>query len=90
MVRLKSRDEERIDVVVSDIGMPGHDGYELMQRMRDLPAELAAIPAIAVTGYATQQDRVRALNAGYRAHVAKPVTPAALIAAVKRVLGEPT
>ena len=89
IVRLKSPDEGRINVVVSDIGMPGHDGYELMQRMRGLPAEVADVPAVAVTGYATQQDRVRTLAAGYRAHVAKPVNPAELIAAVKRVLTEP-
>jgi CheY-like chemotaxis protein len=90
IVRLKSHDERRIDVVVSDIGMPRHDGYELMQRMRGLPAEVARVPALAVTGYATQQDRLRVLAAGYRAHLAKPVNPSELVAAVKRVLREPT
>jgi signal transduction histidine kinase/CheY-like chemotaxis protein len=63
------------DVVVSDIGMPGTDGYELIRQMRRLSARLRKVPAIAVTAYAEAADRNRALEAGYQLHVAKPVDP---------------
>jgi CheY-like chemotaxis protein len=70
-------------VLVVDIGMPGEDGYALLQKVRALPAERGgATPAIALTGYASQRDRVDALRAGFQMHVPKPVTPAELAAAV--------
>jgi PAS domain S-box-containing protein len=71
------------DVVVSDIGMPEEDGYELIRKVRALPAERGGLtPAIALTGYATRKDRERALSAGYQMHLAKPVEPAELVAAI--------
>jgi len=71
------------DVVVSDIGMAEVDGYELMRKVRALPAEGGGLtPAIALTGYATRKDRERALSAGYQLHLAKPVEPADLVAAI--------
>ncbi len=74
---------ERPQVLVADIGMAGEDGYALLQKVRALPSERGgATPAIALTGYATQQDRVDALRAGFQMHVSKPVTPAELAAAV--------
>jgi PAS domain S-box-containing protein len=74
---------ERPQVLVADIGMAGEDGYALLQKVRALPSERGgATPAIALTGYATQQDRVDALRAGFQMHVSKPVTPAQLAAAV--------
>jgi len=73
----------RPQVLVADIGMAGEDGYALLQKVRALPAERGgATPAIALTGYANQQDRVDALRAGFQMHVSKPVTPAELAAAV--------
>lgn len=79
---------ERPQVLVADIGMAGEDGYALLQKVRALPAERGgATPAIALTGYATQQDRVDALRAGFQMHVSKPVTPAALAAAVASLVG---
>jgi signal transduction histidine kinase/CheY-like chemotaxis protein len=63
------------DVVVSDIGMPGSDGYELVRQLRTLSSRLRRVPAIAVTAYADAADRNRALEAGYQLHVAKPVDP---------------
>ncbi len=73
-------------VIVSDIGLAGEDGYSLIRRVRSLPPERGGnIPAVAVTGYANPEHRVRALSAGYQLHVAKPVAPAELVAAVRRV-----
>jgi CheY-like chemotaxis protein len=75
--------EERPDLLVSDIGMPGMDGFELIRRVRELPlAEGGAIPAIALTAFARSEERTRSLQAGFQLHVAKPVEQAELIAAI--------
>lgn len=72
---------QRPDILVSDIGLPDVDGYELIRRIRRLEAEgLDSIPAVALTAFARSEDRTRALRAGYQAHIAKPVEPAELIA----------
>lgn len=69
--------------ILSDIGMPVADGYDLIRRVRDLPAsEGGATPAAAFTAYARPEDRERALRSGFQLHLAKPVTPAALVGAV--------
>jgi PAS domain S-box-containing protein len=70
------------NILVSDIGLPDIDGYELVARLRQIPGPMSHIPAVALTAYARQQDRARALRAGFNAHVAKPVEPAELIATV--------
>jgi CheY-like chemotaxis protein len=68
------------DVLLSDIGMPGEDGYDLIRKVRHLEAIGGRhLPAIALTGYAADDDRRRVLEAGFEAHVAKPV-PAATMA----------
>jgi CheY-like chemotaxis protein len=73
----------RTDVLISDIGMPDADGYELIRRVRSLPSgDGAATPAIALTAFARSEDRTRALRAGYQLHIAKPVEPTELITAV--------
>jgi signal transduction histidine kinase/CheY-like chemotaxis protein len=69
-------------VIVSDLGMPTEDGYQLIRRIRALDEELGRIPAVAVTGYATADDVDRALMAGFQLHIAKPMDPAAFVAAV--------
>jgi PAS domain S-box-containing protein len=62
------------DVLVSDIGMPGEDGYELIRKVRALPAESGGrTPAVALTAYARTEDRLRVLRSGYQMHVPKPV-----------------
>jgi len=77
---------ERPDVLVSDIGMPGMDGYELVRAVRALPDEHAQrVPAVAVTAYARQEDQRRALAEGFQLHVAKPIEPAAFALAVARL-----
>jgi CheY-like chemotaxis protein len=64
------------DVLLSDIGMPGQDGYSLIRRVRALPASQGgAIPAVAITAYASSRDQHAVRAAGYQAHVSKPVEP---------------
>jgi len=74
------------DVVVSDIGMPGSDGYELIRRVRALPLTATQLPAIAVTAYADAEDRLEALKAGYQLHMAKPVDPALVAESIKTLV----
>ena len=70
-------------VIISDIGMPTEDGYDLIRRLRALPAERGGkVPAIALTAYARVEDRLKALKAGYQMHVPKPVELTELIAVV--------
>ncbi|HKE06117.1 MAG TPA: PAS domain S-box protein [Blastocatellia bacterium] len=70
---------EKWDVLVSDINMPGMDGYELIRRVRAMkPEKGGRIPAVALTAYARAEDRVQALQAGYQTHVPKPIEPAEL------------
>jgi len=78
---------EHPDLLVSDIGMPGVDGYGLIQRVRALPDNVALIPAIALTAYARAEDRTKALLAGFNMHVSKPIEPAELLAAIAGVSG---
>jgi PAS domain S-box-containing protein len=74
---------ERPDVMVSDLGMPGMDGFELIERIRRSPdPRLRDIPAAALTAYARSEDRAKALRRGFNLHLAKPIDPAELIAAV--------
>jgi PAS domain S-box-containing protein len=76
------------DVLVTDIGMPGEDGYALLARVRTRPDERARIPAIALTAFASTDDRTRLLSAGFRLHLAKPVEPAELTAAIAAVVSK--
>ena len=71
------------DIVISDIEMPGEDGYSLIRRIRLMEPTSRRVPAIALTAYTRSVDRVRALAAGFQAHMSKPVEPAELVAAVK-------
>jgi signal transduction histidine kinase/ActR/RegA family two-component response regulator len=74
---------ERVDVLLADIAMPGEDGYALIRRVRAgvVPAS-ASIPAAAITAFAREEDRRLALRAGFQMHLAKPVDPDCLVAAV--------
>jgi CheY-like chemotaxis protein len=75
------------DVVVSDIEMPEENGYDLIRRLRGLPAERGgSIPAAALTAYARAEDRLQALRAGFQHHVSKPVQPAELVAVVASLI----
>ncbi len=76
-------ERERVDVLLADIAMPGEDGYTLIRRVREgvVPAS-ALIPAAAITAFAREEDRRQALRAGFQMHLAKPVDPDCLVAAV--------
>ncbi len=73
---------EPIDVLLSDIAMPGEDGYALIKKVRALNAGVATIPAAALTALARDEDRQRALSAGFQLHLAKPIDGQSLVAAV--------
>ncbi len=79
----------RVDLLLSDIGMPGEDGYSLIQkvRRRESAQGAKAVPAIAITAYARAEDRQTALAAGFDMHLAKPLDPEELLAIVAEVAG---
>jgi signal transduction histidine kinase/ActR/RegA family two-component response regulator len=79
---------ERPDVLVSDIGMPGKDGYQLMRELRRLPADQGGrTPAVALTAFARSEDRTRALLVGYQVHLAKPIEPHELVVTIASLAG---
>jgi CheY-like chemotaxis protein len=74
-------------ILISDIGMPGEDGFALIRRVRTTVDRTVAIPAIALTAYARTEDRIKAIQAGYQMHLAKPVEPVELVAMVRSLAG---
>lgn len=76
------------DAIISDIRMPGVDGYELIRRLRQVP-ELASVPAIALTGFGMKTDIERALEAGYNAHAVKPIDAAQLSRLIRSLCSKP-
>ena len=78
------------DVLVSDIGLPGTDGYALLSAVRELPHGRGTLPAIAVTAYASESDAKAAKTRGFAAHITKPYIPATLVAAVRNAIGNRT
>ena len=80
---LRVLQEWRPDLLLADVEMPIEDGYSLIAKVRALPPEAGgATPAAALTGYGAAQDRIRALQAGFQFHIAKPVQPAELATVV--------
>ncbi|HET7221117.1 MAG TPA: ATP-binding protein, partial [Vicinamibacterales bacterium] len=85
---LQSIHQRTPDVLISDIGMPVSDGYDLIRTVRALPADRGGqIPALALTAFARSEDRQRALLAGYQAHLAKPAQPTELITQIASLAG---
>jgi PAS domain S-box-containing protein len=78
---------EAPDLLLSDIGMPGIDGFELIRRVRQLPSPVRHVPAAAVTAYARTEDRDRALRSGFQVHLTKPIDPGELLTAVQSLAG---
>jgi CheY-like chemotaxis protein/anti-sigma regulatory factor (Ser/Thr protein kinase) len=86
---LKAVKEFQPDILISDVGLPGEDGYKLIRNIRELaPEKGGQIPAVALTGYASLQDRSLAIEAGYQEHLAKPVDIDKLIELVKNMLAK--
>nr|WP_302849244.1 response regulator [Leptolyngbya sp. LK] len=79
-------ESETIDVMLSDIGLPDMNGYDLMREVRSRPAETGGnVPAIAISGYASQSDIEAAIDAGFQRHMSKPVVLDALESAIYRL-----
>jgi CheY-like chemotaxis protein len=76
--------ENQFDVVISDIGMPEMNGYELAKAIRQLPG-YQAVPMVAVTGYSMFDDRNRSLTAGFSEHVTKPIDPRAFLELIEQL-----
>ncbi|MGA9997950.1 MAG: ATP-binding protein [Pyrinomonadaceae bacterium] len=73
-------ESSKVDVLVSDIGMPEEDGYTLIRKVREMEQERGGrLPAVALTAYAMAEDRLRALSSGFQAHVSKPIEPNELL-----------
>jgi CheY-like chemotaxis protein/nitrogen-specific signal transduction histidine kinase len=83
-------EHEAPDVLISDVGMPGEDGYSLIRRVRLLTDGNAHVPAIALTAYARTEDRVKAIQAGFQLHLSKPVEAMELIAMVESLVRRPS
>jgi CheY-like chemotaxis protein len=75
---------EKPRIVISDIGMPDADGYELLKQLRRLPG-MEDVPAIALSGYAMEEDTARSIAAGFSYHLAKPIDPEQLIEVIQRL-----
>jgi len=86
---LKVASGTQVDLIISDIGMPQMDGFHMIERLREI-AGYHDVPAIALSGYASQKDAKAALAAGFNAHVSKPVDPAELIIMVNGLLKNPS
>jgi CheY-like chemotaxis protein len=76
--------EHHFDVIISDIGMPEMNGYELARALRALPG-YEAVPMVAVTGYSMFDDRERSLKSGFNAHMTKPIEPRALLDLIEQL-----
>jgi signal transduction histidine kinase/ActR/RegA family two-component response regulator len=82
--------QDRPDVMVIDIGMPGEDGYSLMRRVREWERERGAYtPAVALTAYGRTEDRIQALIVGFQTHIVKPVDPAEVAAVITSLISRP-
>lgn len=79
---LEAAQRDHFEVIVSDIGMPGMNGYDLAVALRALP-DYSDVPMIAVTGFSMYDDRGRALASGFNAHMTKPINPMALLDLIK-------
>ena len=88
---MEALERQRVDVLVSDVAMPGADGYALIRRVREREGRRGAsrLPALALTAYAGAGDRARALEAGFQAHASKPIAPDDLAGIIARLAARP-
>ncbi|HEX7296710.1 MAG TPA: response regulator [Pyrinomonadaceae bacterium] len=81
---LAAANERQFDVIISDIGMPEMNGYQLAEALRQLP-EYKTVPLVAITGYSMFDDQQRSKKAGFNAHMTKPIDPRALIELIEHL-----
>lgn len=81
---LSSAQQDHFDVIISDIGMPQMNGYELARAVREIPG-YEAVPMVALTGYSKFDDRQRSLDAGFNAHLTKPIEPRELLDLIEQL-----
>ena len=81
---LSSAKQDQFDVIISDIGMPQMNGYELARAVREIPG-YEAVPMVALTGYSKFDDRQRSLDAGFNAHLTKPIEPRELLDLIEQL-----
>jgi CheY-like chemotaxis protein len=81
---LSAANKIQFDVIISDIGMPGMNGYQLARELRQLPG-YEDVPLVAVTGYSMFDDRERSKSAGFNAHMTKPIDPSALLELIEQL-----
>ena len=81
---LNAARERQFDVIISDIGMPDMNGYQLAREVRQLPG-YATVPMVAVTGYSMFDDKERSTKAGFNAHMTKPIDPRALLDLIEQL-----
>lgn len=81
---LKAARERQFDVIISDIGMPEMNGYQLAREMRQMPG-YETVPMVAVTGYSMFDDKERSTKAGFNAHMTKPIDPRALLELIEQL-----
>ena len=81
---LKAARERQFDVIISDIGMPEMNGYQLAREVRTLPG-YETVPMVAVTGYSMFDDKERSTKAGFNAHMTKPIDPRALLDLIEQL-----
>jgi len=82
-------EKQGCDLIISDIGMPEVDGYTFMRKTRSMRSPTKKVPAIALTAYAGEEDRKLAMQAGFDAHIPKPITLAELVRVIGKLLGQP-
>ena len=81
---LQAASERQFDVVISDIGMPEMNGYQLARALREMP-DYETVPMVAVTGYSMFDDKERSKKAGFNAHMTKPIDPRALLDLIEQL-----
>lgn len=88
-IRALTENPSKYDVLLSDIGMPGEDGYSLIRQVRALDSEAGGqIPAVAITAYTSELERQKAIEAGFQEHVGKPISPDQLVAKIARFMAQ--
>ena len=81
---IASAKQDKFDVIISDIGMPQMNGYELARELRGMP-DYDTVPMVALTGYSKFDDRQRSLDAGFNAHLTKPIEPRELLDLIEQL-----